>query len=317
MAITAVVNDPPLASFAKAAGYNHFNPGNGDAYTYDISVAMTAGGEPFTRLLQAKSRSAVLAATPLWLGAQAGTVTGTIATGGETLIWVPDGTYSVASATFALAAQPAGGLLDLDGDDIGPSNFPFVPMTGSEIGGVPSYLGALNVVNNESQVNSLALVAISSAPNGVQTISGSSPSETDGVTCDGAGNVEIDLLEAGLGNVVITAGVTRLRLVGQTTEADQIAAGNAAAILIVVLDATNLAQIDLERANLRKVVLAIKKPGVGAGTLVNFPQAGTGAWRIVLTVENTPVTFQTTWWRARHHRRYSDGSSCWPSPEAH
>lgn len=289
----AAATGAPLTTFQKAAGYNHFNPGGGEGYTSDYTVSFTVDGEETSRLLQAKSHPALLDGSPVILGSGADLVAGSVSSAGETVIRNPLGTFSLASNSFTLTSLPTGDLIGLGGTEIVPTNFPFVPLTGSENGGVASYDGFLNVVANSSGVNSLAVVAFDSAPNGVQTVYGSSVLDADGVSCDGVGNVEIDLLEPALGNVLILGGVTHLTLVGQTSAADEISASNAAAILILVSQTdppTDLVQVDLQNANLRKVVFAIKSVS-GQENVINFQDSGVGAWRTAFILENSPVKF--------------------------
>lgn len=287
----------PLTTFDPPPWYNHFNPGNGGGYAlnpYGGAVAMTANGESFSRLFLVKSRSSVLSGTPVALHAPSASVTGTMTVDGQTLLWLPTGTYSLTSATFATPATPNANILA--------SNFPFVPLTGSESGNAPAFNGALNVVANTSGINSLAVMSITSAINGRQTVNGeveSDPSSgTNGVISDGEGTVTIDLRNEDLGNVVIEGGTDHLILKGQTSEADRMAAGNAAAALIIVYQydpvthlTKNLTSVEFQNSNYRKVVLAIKTPS-GVGTTFTMQPADTDVWRTVFTLENTPVTFQ-------------------------
>jgi len=284
----------PLTTFDPPPWYNHFNPGNGGGYAlnpYGGAVAMTANGESFSRLFLVKSRSSVLSGTPVALHAPSASVTGTMTVNGQTLLWLPTGTYSLASATFATPATPNANILA--------SNFPFVPLTGSESGNAPDFNGALNVVANTSGINSLAAMSITSALNGRQIVNGeveSDPSSgTNGVISDGEGTVTIDLLNPDLGNVVIEGGTDHLILQGQTSEADRTAASNAAAVLILVYQnnpVTNLTTVEFQNSSLRKVVLAIRPvTGIGATTFTMQP-ADEAAWRTVFTLENTFATFQ-------------------------
>lgn len=284
----------PLSTFQSADGYNHFNPGNGAGYTEDVTVTMTTGTDPETTLrrLRLKSRSTLLSGTVAVMNAPGSSLTGsvTVNTGQMALLWQPGSSYSIATASYAVPGRvTASSSLA----DVLCRNFPFVPLTGSEVAGVPSFAGGLDVIANTSGINSLAVMANTSAPNGLQTVNGGVISTSNGVESDGGGTVRINLLSSMLGNVIVRGGTTHLILTGQTTAADKISAGNEAAILILVYQtapATNLIDVTFENANNRKVVFAIKKPS-GLGTGFSFPQAASGSWRSLLVLENTPVTF--------------------------
>lgn len=286
----------PLSTFQKRAGYNHFAPGNGDGYSESVTVLLKAGAVEQSGTFFLNSRSAALGGAPLVLNSPASGISGTISVVGLSTLWQAGGTYSLRSTTFALRAQPAANLIGIGGASVPPTNFPFVPMTGSEVGGVPSYSGALNVINNTSGINSLRLMAVTSAPNGLSVVDGSIDFQSNGVDCDGAGVVELNLANPALGNVLITGNVTTLRFLGQTSEADRTIAGNAAAIIVVVhqtLPATDLAAVELTQSNHRKLALAVKSVS-GNPMPILFPAGGTGSWRLLLTLESTPLSIQIT-----------------------
>ncbi len=281
----------PLTSFTSSDGYNHFNPGNGDGYTQDFTIPMSMGVAPnavtISRLFQVRSRSSVLSGTLAMIHRPSNSVTGSVSIAGQTLLWEPTGTYSMASSSFATPSAVQAG-----GTGIFPNNFPFVPMTGSEISDLPAFDGQLNVIANESDINSLAIMATTSAPNGTQTVNGSTESTSAGITSDGVGNVIINLQNSDVGNVFVAGGVTHLTLTGQSSAANFIAAGNEAAIIILVnqtTPATDLVDVRFTNSNNRKIVLAIKTASEHGTTFI-FPQGD--PWRVVFTLERTPVTFQ-------------------------
>lgn len=263
---------------------------------------MAAGGENISRRFLIKSRSSVLSGTPAAFHMPSASVSGSLSIAGQTLLWQPAGAYTMASISYATPSTPGFSLIGGNGTGIPASNFPFIPLTGSETAGtppIPVFDGTLNVIANTSGINSLAVMSETSAVNGRQIVTGSEASDSNGVISDGSGKVTIDLLNPDLGNVLVTDGTDHLILKGQSSAADRIAAGNAAAVLIIVhltnTDLTNnippLDQVEFQNSNHRKLVLAIKTAS-GLGTVLNFPQAGPDSWRLVLTLENTPVTFQ-------------------------
>ena len=281
----------PLTVFDLPTYYNHFNPGNGGGYSlnpYGGAVSMMANGQSFTRLFQVKSRSSVLSRTPVALHAPSAAVTGTMGVAGQTLLWLSSVPSSLTSTTFAMPGTPGSSILV--------SNFPFVPQTGSETtSGAPAFNGTLNVVANNSGINSLAVMSMASSLYAPQTVYGGTESNTPGVQSDGEGTVTIDLLNPDLGNVTISGGTNHLILKGQTSAAARTAASIAAGVLILVYQdnpQTNLTTVEFQDSNLRKVVLAIKPvTGIGVTTFTMQP-TDEATWRTVFTLENTQATFQ-------------------------
>ena len=81
-------------SIIKAAGVNHFNPGNGDGYTLDLPVTVRDGDANPLRKYQIKSRSPLLAGT--LLSSQTPTITpsasiaiDSLAVSGAAFVWRP------------------------------------------------------------------------------------------------------------------------------------------------------------------------------------------------------------------------------------
>lgn len=284
----------PLLSFEQPNGINHFNAGNGGGYTRNIQVDIEAGGRDVSRIILARSRSTVLSGIVAISHTPGTTISGTASTFWQTLVWQSAGSISLASGSFVFPAAPANAITNPDGVAVAPSNFPFVPITGSEIGGVPAFNGSLNVIANQSGINSLLTMAGVSAPNGVRFIQGSTVTDSNGLVCDGAGVVTLDLLNPALGHVVMLGEVTQLIIEGQTNDVDRIAADDMAPVVVISAQdspVTDLAQVDLADGNARRLILAIKSP-TGNATTVNFTTPGGGTWRGVMVFESTPVTFQ-------------------------
>lgn len=282
----------PLDTFQRSAGHNHFNPGNGDGYAVSIPVTVSAGGVTWTGSYLVKSRSPVFSGTPISMHTPASLVTGAITNSQSSLLWQPSGSYSQQSASYAVPSMPSGTLLSLGGASIAPSNFPFIPITGSEAGGIPAYNGVLNVVGNGSGINSLLAMATTSAPNGVQFVDGAVETTNSGVESDGAGVVTIDLADPALGNVILTGNVSSLVFTGQANLAEQVIAENATSIVVIanqISPATDLLSVQFNESNSRRLSFAIKSPA-GNATTFQF-SGGAGGWRTMMTLESSPANF--------------------------
>lgn len=283
-------NAAPLLSVQKAAGVNAFNPGNGDGYTLDLAVTLVDGDANPSRRFSVKSRSPLLAGRVLV--SQAPTLTpgaavaiGALTVGPAAFIWSPNLAMAFVPASFALPEGAAtlafGGVLM---NDLAQPR----QVANPRLGGAPIFDGQFDTIDNAAPAAN-SLVAKTA---GGTLVSGSSPLAVNGVSCDGAGNVTITLNTAGLGNILIAGEVTALTLAGQAG-VNNAAADDLPALLIVLdqpLSSTrDLTTLTLSGHNRRRVVLAVKKAG-GAGTLpLQFTTAGAD-WRLLLELENTPVS---------------------------
>lgn len=288
----------PLTSTVQPT-VNHFNPGNGDGYTLDVSVQIDDGtGMPTAanRLYQAKSRSPILSGdlfigdNPTLTPGADSSVSGSINVSDRTFLWVPNSpnTFSLTTSSYTGPATAQVTLHNSGGDTVLMSNFPFVKLTSGYVNGAPSYAGNIDVVRNSSGINSLYAKVTEGT---YIDVDGSAVQSSQGVSSDGAGNVTINLLDNDLTNVFVEKNVTSLTLTGQSTDTDYETAGNQAAILILVNQSSgNLTSVQLTNRNNRKLVFAVKKST--ASTLAfSAPQASSGVWRSIFTIENTPTTW--------------------------
>lgn len=292
----------PLLSLQKAAGVNHFNPGNGDGYTLVVPSTLQNGGDNPSRTYHIKSRSPLLAGT--LLSSQTPTLTpgvsisiGSLAVAGTAFIWAPN-----LSMTFTAnsVAAPAGA-----------SSFSFTNSAGSALamnnlalprqianprnGGAVFYTGQFDAIHNTNS----AANSSQAKTGGGATVDGSTASSSNGVVCDGNGHVTITLNTPGLGNVYIPGGISTLTLEGQATIGD--AAADALPALLIVVDqpaidpadpnSRDLTTITLNQHNSRRLDLAVKK---ASGSLAVHFSTTTPAWRLLLELENTPVAFTAT-----------------------
>ncbi|MDD5200609.1 MAG: hypothetical protein PHC88_12510 [Terrimicrobiaceae bacterium] len=287
----------PLLSLTKAAGVNHFNPGNGDGYTLDVSATLHNGGNNPTRLYHIKSRSPLLAGT--LLSSQTPTLTpaasisiGSLAVAGTAFIWTPNLSMSfTANSVSAPAGAPAISFTNSAGSTLAMGNLALPrQIANPRNGGADFYTGQLDAIHNtNAAANSSQLKAT-----GGETVDGSTASSSNGVVCDGAGHVTITLNTPGLGNVYIPGEISTLTLEGQST------IGNAAAddlpAMLIVIDqpassSRDLATITLNQHNSRRLDLAVKK---ASGSLAIQFSTTSPAWRLLLELENTPVAFTAT-----------------------
>jgi hypothetical protein len=306
--VVAASTGMPFTSTTRAT-YNHFNPGNGDGYTFDVSAQIDDGsGLPATanRLYQAKSRSPVLSGDlfigerPTLVPSANSSVSGSLnVVNGRTMLWMPNSPNSFSLTTQSYTA-PAGAqvvLSNSSGTQLLMSNFPFVPVTsGQTTNGSTSYVGAIDVIHNTSGINSLrAKIEGDADTTNVEGSVATTTATTPGITCNGAGTVTIDLADAALRNVLITGNVSTLILQGQSTAEDYAFVDASAWAILVLVDQTaastrDLTTVQMTQRSARRLVLAVKKT---TDTTVNFdvPNAGTGPWHAILTLENTPVTW--------------------------
>jgi hypothetical protein len=288
----------PLTSTVQPT-VNHFNPGNGDGYTLDVSVRINDGtGMPSTanRIYQAKSRSPILSGDlfigdkPTLTPGAGSSVSGTIYVSDRTFLWMPNSpnTFSITTYSYTGPATAQVTLHNSNGDTVLMSNFPFVPLTSGYVNGAPSYAGNIDVVRNSSGINSLYAKVTAGT---YIDVDGSVNQTSQGVSSDGAGHVTINLLDDTLTNVFIDKNVTSLTLTGQSTDTDYTTAGDEAAILILVNQSPgDLTSVQMTNRNARKLVLAVKKSS-GTTLALSAPQASSGVWRSIFTLENTPTTW--------------------------
>lgn len=294
-------NSPSLTSFDKAAGFNHFNPGNGDGYTNaPLLVTLFDGDANPERKYHVKSRSPALSGTLLTsqkptLAPAASIALNGMTIVGHSMVWTPNLSMPFRTSSYALA--PGSGLysfVNSSGNPIAPLNFATPreianPRTGSG----PFYTGEFDVINNaHGAANSLAAKAMADG----MVVDGSVASSTNGVVCDGSGAVTINLATQGLGNVYIPGKISSLTLEGQNPPND-VAANDLPAMLIVV-DQTasstrDLMSLSLTKHNHRRVVLAIKKSTSASSLPIQFSTASP-QWRLLLELENVPITFSST-----------------------
>ncbi|MGH8046395.1 MAG: hypothetical protein ACREKL_04045 [Chthoniobacterales bacterium] len=292
-------NSAPLQSVQKAAGVNHFNPGNGDGYTLDLTATVRDSASSFQRKYQVKSRSPLLAGT--LLASQAPTITSgaTISIGGldvdgGAFIWrpglsmtftpdsysVPDGSTAV---TFANSA----------GTTLAPNDLALpLQIANPRNGAALIYSGQLDAINNSNAAANSSVAKVTSGA--YKLVDGSvvdNDATDDGITCDGSGVVTITLSTLELGNVYIPGEISTLILTGQTGANDS-TADAMPSILIVVDQAStssrDLTQITLNDHNSRRVDLAVKKAASVGNLPVQFSTSSAN-WRMLLELENTPV----------------------------
>ena len=286
----------PLQSIIKAAGVNHFNPGNGDGYTLDLAVTVRDGDANPLRKYQIKSRSPLLAGT--LLSSQTPTITpsasiaiDSLAVSGAAFVWKPTLSMTFTANSYSTPdAVTAVSFTNSASSPLAMNNLSLPRQIANPRTGVaPFYTGQLDAIDNtDLAANSSTTKATSG---GGVTVNGSTPSSSNGVVCDGSGNVTITLSDPALGDVYIPGEISTLTLTGQAT-INNAAADDLPAILIVVAQPSgssrDLTSITLNQHNSRRLDLVVKKAASIGNLPVNLPTAS-AAWRLLLEIENTPV----------------------------
>lgn len=290
----------PLLSTQKAAGVNHFNPGNGDGYTLDLLASVRDGNASFQRKYQIKSRSPLLAGSLLLsqtptLSPAALIDIGNLTVMGGAFIWNPNLSMTFTTSSYSM---PEGGSAVTFANSSGGSTLPMnnlaLPrqIANPRSGGALFYSGQFDAINNLHPAANSSTAKVTAA--GI-VVDGSTVSSSNGVSCDGNGNVTITLNAPDLGNVYIPGEISSLTLEGQNVANDAVA-DDLPAILIVVdqsLSSTrDLAYINLTQYNSRRVDLAVKKASAIGKLPVRFITPST-TWRLLLELENTPILLIT------------------------
>jgi len=300
----------PLLSSTKSAGANYFNPGNGDDYFLPVTVTLHDGNtdpdrdfqiDPYpTRTFQIKSRSPLLAGTLLSIQYPTLSSSATVSiasldvAGAAFLRKTPLSANFTADSYSTPLDVGAISLTNSDGVGLVMNNLA-VPrqIANPRSGGADFYAyGQFDAIHNS---NPAANSAYTKASGGI-TVDGSTDSDnTDGVTCDASGNVTITLASLPRTNVYIPGNISTLTIVGQPTRAD-VTADNQLATLIVVdevpASTRPLSTVTFSQYNNRRLDLAIKKT---TSSTVTLQFSTTSAeWRLLLELENTPVTFAST-----------------------
>lgn len=303
--------DPAVASSVTTR--NDFNPGGGGGYAVSFPVTLGWGTEEENTILR---RYEVHSRSPL-LGGQNLVVhrptTQTNFDPRADLQWQSLDTAAVLDlseiatttmnqrANYATTGAPQSHVMDdLAGNDRPVLNYAFPPASFGEAPGTLGYNGTLNVINptydavaDNSVANSLRGRAVAAS---ALVVDGSVSLTSSGVTCDGAGNVTIDLGSQFLTNVLIEQNVVTLRLQGQPNFADATVEPYAP-LLVVVNDTSNsLETLQMTGQNNRRLVVAIKKPAVANifdnRVWLDWTSASVGTpgqWRLCLIAENTPL----------------------------
>jgi hypothetical protein len=283
----------PLISVQKAAGVNHFNPGNGDGYTLDLPVTVRDGDANPLRKYQIKSRSPLLAGTLLssqtpTLAPTVSTVIGDITVAGASFIWTPNLSMTFTTNSYSTPAGMDAVSFTDSAENVLAMNNLALPrqIANPRSGGALFYGGQLDAIANaDLAANSSTAKATSG---GGTIVNGSTASSSNGIVCDGNGNVTITLNTPSLGNVYIPGEISSLTLEGQAGAND--ASADALPAILIVIDqplssGRDLTSITLNQHNSRRLDLAVKK---AFGDLPIEFSTASAAWRLLLELENTP-----------------------------
>jgi hypothetical protein len=291
-------NSAPMKSVEKAAGVNHFNPGNGDGYTLDVSATVRDGEAGFQRKYQVKSRSPLLAGTLLssqtpTINSSASISIGGLDVEGGAFIWRPgiSMTFTVDSYSVPDNAT-AVSIFNSAGTRLSASNLALPQQIANPRSGAALfYSGQFDAIDNSNTAANSSKAKVTSGAYTLVDGSVADSDATDGITCNGSGVVTIKLDTLELGNVYIPGEISTLILTGQTAQNDS-TADDMTSILIVVDQAAtssrDLTQITLNNHNSRRLALAVKK-SVSTGDLPLQFSTSSANWRMLLELENTPV----------------------------
>lgn len=289
----------PLDSIEQPAASNPFSPGGNGGYTVDIPVTLSDGVHDLNWTFQARSRSPIFAYD--LFTSQRPTLNSGGDPGVSTGLHVNETTQLWTSATYGLTVTnlqtpslslPGISVLNLSGNTVPVSNFPFLPVTSGNVGTFWGYNGAIADVYSASTINSLANRVLAAAHVYVDPLLVSS---VNGVTSDGTGNVTIDLLDPSLMRVYIAGNASTIRLTGHATADDAVADDRPALLVVYVQTAAtsslDLATIEFQNKNNRRFYLGVQK-STGTGVTFNFTSIGSPlGWRFGATLENTPAQF--------------------------
>ena len=301
--VAAWGTEAPMSSSVSSA-YNQFGPVPYLSYTKNFTVTISDGVSDLTNQFQVRSRSPMLGGdlftlhSPTLTPAATNTVSGPFNVLGRAVIWTGEPSVNVDDMDAEQYVNPDGaGSTLLLGDPVGgvvmPDNYPLAPATNNEFGGV-AYNGSLNVVDGGVGNEANSMLAKMGTPTVVE---GSVVLVlTNGVECDGAGRVDIDLDDPNLPNLVIRD-AEDIYFAGQTTPAEDAAAAALPPVTIVSVRTTllqrELLNVRMFDRNFRRLNFGLKKL-VGTEPLYCFfYDADTNpTWRMLMTLENTPTVFQ-------------------------
>jgi hypothetical protein len=304
----------PLLSTTQPAGVNHFSPGNGGGYTF---VPVTSDGQYVIlhdgdanpqRKFQVRSRSPLLAGQLLvsqypTLDSTASVALSGLAVGGAAFLWkYPTAANFTANSYATPDSVSSISITNSSGSTVLLNNLALPRLVANpRSGGADFYHGQFDALDNPTAGANSSLANVGASPvNGTLVDADNS----DGVTCDGSGNVTVTLDNAALGNVLITSGwpnpgdpaipggVSTLTLVGQSTSSNATADDEPAIIVLLDITSGNLPTIRLTQHNSRRLVLGVKKAGAAGNLALQFTTTS-AVWRLMLEVENSPATLTT------------------------
>ena len=324
--IDSWIEAPLQTSFADGRA-NRFSPSDGESFSKVFRVRLGTGSNLIERDFFLRSRSPIFSGdlvTFLRPNITPGNYRfgGNVKVDGRTVIWRPDmiggtpGNQRFASESYEVKSSSYGSeeIKNSGGSVIRPSNFPATPVSTGFSSGGNGFDGRSSLVVNEvNDVNSLHI----RYPNNDVFVDGSVDSDQLGVQTT-AGEVTIDLSNALLKKVYIKNNVTKVSLIGQTTDSD-FASANGLAALVIVIEQDDSSLVDLDDIELygrnnRRLIVGVKKT-IAVGGDPDWLQAefrfmdsrGPGAtpptayptWRLVVLCENAELSL-------RHRRANSE-----------
>jgi hypothetical protein len=177
-------------------------------------------------------------------------------------------------------------------DPVAVSNVPFVPMIVS----FPDFSvlnnGSLDIVWGTWGTGPISLQTAATNGGGM-LVDPLTPSSTNGVTSDGAGNITIDLDDPSLPHVLISDEALSITLQGQTTAAEEIAAATMSPVIIAAKDSAgginDIGQITATGNNTRGLILGIGRD-LSAPLQMDFLSVN---FRMIYIAQQAPTTVTT------------------------
>ena len=236
-------------------------------------------------------------------------VSGTVTVNGRVLHFVPELAATAYTARSARFAAPPGTTamalrpLDLNGNEIPPSNLGWTPVTFGRVGGITDLTGQLNVIDDINNGGNSLRQKLNASAATIQNGGGTAISDPRGFENDGNGLVTVTPCvgpsnPADLPSVVVDSEVREIVIEGQTgANFDGYAQFRPAIGLLYVQRESStrkLETIRLRKQDRRRFILAIKQEGSAAGLPVNVIVEDVNPiseWNLVILAENTPLVF--------------------------
>ncbi len=312
------------ATFQEFSLRNPFSPGDFGGFTENVTVALkqpapyASGDISRDYLVQLKSRSPLLAGDLLVMHKPMGTSTyeedvqGSIIVNGRTLFWTDDDIVQTDLTDFRTGGFDFPGTIGVSVKNLGgsasiASNFPMPPLTmgvneistaaqpvmdgrfnAIQIGTEsathpdPDATRKINTIHHKITHDTSPMVVDGSWGVTVGSVTGEMIPDDDGIGPDER-LITINLNDTAVAPVMVNSGVHHLKLQGFTNSAT----ANGEPATFILVRSPELETIELENNSYRRLVM-----GLQGSSLVEVKANNViGNWRMLLSVEQTPLLF--------------------------